>query len=204
LTAAALPQAFRLRRVLHSARMRTVACLLVFTAAGCASGEQRAGESTHSRPSDGGKLISSQMAPAPRWISEYCSEVGRKIKRAVLCPARVPLGISPTENLKGFRPTSQGYVFEAEAEQHWVFVASPFELQANYGRMRVLGSVEVRGRPGRWLYAPPTGGIHAHHLVLTWRERGFHYAMSVHTKTPSSERLRSRVLRVAEGMRLYP
>jgi hypothetical protein len=143
------------------------------------------------------------MGPAPRWMKDYCSEAGRKIKRLVLCPARVSRGISPTENLEVFRPTSRGYVFEAEAEQHWVFVASPFDLEGNYGRMQFLGSVEVRGRTGRWLFAPPTGGIHAHHLVLTWRERGVHYAVSVHTLTHATEPLRDDVLRVAEGMRLY-
>jgi hypothetical protein len=138
------------------------------------------------------------------WIKDYCSEAARRIKRPVLCPARAPRGISPTENLKGFRPTRQGYVFEAEAEQHWVFVASPFELEGSYGRMRFLGPVEVRGRRGRWLYASPTGGIHAHHLVLTWREGGFHYAVSIHAQIPVSEPLRNDVLNVAEGMRLYP
>jgi hypothetical protein len=183
--------------------VKTLALIFIVVAAGCASGEQRPGESEPSRPPDDGPVTSSEMRPAPRWIKDYCSEAGRKMKRPVLCPARVPRGISPTENLEGFRPTRRGYVFEAEAEQHWVFVASPFDLEGNYGRMRFLGSVEVRGRTGRWLFAPPTGGIHAHHLVLTWRERGLHYAVSVHTEQRDSQPLRNDLLRVAEGMRLY-
>lgn len=177
--------------------------MLVFAAAGCVSGGQPSAESTQSHPSDIGRVVTSQMAPAPRWIRDYCREAGRKIKRPVLCPALVPRAISPTENLKGFRPTGRGYIFEAEAERHWVFVAAPFELESNYGRMRFLRSTEVRGRAGRWLYAPPTGGIHAHHLVLTWAERGFHYAVSVHAQISESELLRKDVLSVAEGMRLY-
>jgi hypothetical protein len=143
------------------------------------------------------------LSRSPEWIMEYCSGAAPTIKPPVLCPARVPSSISPAENLDVLRPSPEGYVFEGEAETHWVFAASQGEVEGDYGAMRPLTAARVRGRSGRWLYAPETGGIHAHHLVLTWREGRFHYVISAHTDDPDSEELRPQLLAVAEGLRLY-
>jgi hypothetical protein len=143
------------------------------------------------------------LAMAPKWIRMYCSEAGRTVKPPVLCPGRAPRGILPTGNLNVFRPAPEGYIFEGEAETHWVFAARPGDVEGDYGPMRSLGVVHVREENGRWLYAPETAGIHAGHLVLTWRAQGFHYTISAHTDNPGSDRLRDELVMVAEGMRLY-
>src|SRR5215211_9287965 len=40
------------------------------------------------------------VTPAPGWIKAYCAKAAHKIeRRPVLCPARTPNGIQPTENL---------------------------------------------------------------------------------------------------------
>jgi hypothetical protein len=143
------------------------------------------------------------LARAPAWIRRYCADAGRTIKPPVLCPERVPRDISPTGNLNVFRPAPEGYIFEAQAETHWVFAAQPGDVEADYGPMRHLGPVHVRDETGRWLYAPETAGIHAGHLVLTWRIHRFHYTISAHTDNPSSDQLRDELLTVAEGMRLH-
>jgi hypothetical protein len=102
------------------------------------------------------------------------------------------------------RPAPEGYVFEGEAETHWVFGASPGDVEGDYGPMRPLGAATVRGGGGRWLSAPESAGIHAGHLVLAWRDGRFHYAVSAHTDDPSSDQLRFELISVAEGMRPYP
>jgi hypothetical protein len=147
--------------------------------------------------------VTDPVGIAPRWIRKYCSEAGRTIKPAVLCPGRVPRGILPTGNLSVFRPAPEGYIFEGEAETHWVFAVTPGDVEGDYGPMRSLGAIRVREKNGRWLYAPETAGIHAGHLVLTWRAQRFHYTISAHTNNPGSDQLRDELLTVAEGMRLY-
>lgn len=110
---------------------------------------------------------------------------------------------SPTGNLEVFRPAPEGYIFEGDAETHWVFAALPGDVEGDYGPMRPLGAVRVRGQKGRWLYAPETAGIHAGHLVLAWRAGRFHYTVSAHSDDPASGQLRDELVTVAEGMRLY-
>jgi hypothetical protein len=146
---------------------------------------------------------SGDVARAPAWIRKYCADAGQTIKAPVLCPERVPRGIFPTENLDVFRPAREGYIFEGQAETHWVFAAGPGDVEGDYGPMRPLGAVSVRGTNGRWLYAPETSGIHAGHLVLTWRSGTFHYTISAHTDGLGSKELREKIARVAEGMRPY-
>lgn len=143
------------------------------------------------------------LTRSPKWISEYCAEAARVIKLPVLCPARTPVGIRSTENLQVLRPSAEGYVFEGEAETHWVFAASPADVEGDYGPMRALGAASVRGGSGRWLYASEEAGIHAGHLVLTWRVGRFHYALSAHTDFPDSDELRHELRAIAEGMRFY-
>jgi hypothetical protein len=143
------------------------------------------------------------LARTPTWIRRYCADAGRTIKPPVLCPERVPPGISPTGNLDVFRPAPQGYIVEGQAETHWVFAALPGDVGADYGPMRALGAARVRGKNSRWLYAPEVAGIRAGHLVLTLRAGRFHYTISAHTDDPGSDHLREELSGVASGMRLY-
>jgi hypothetical protein len=170
---------------------------------GCASSEKTEPRPAKSLTNGASATTVIAVSRSPEWITEYCAEAARTIKPPVLCPGRVPSGITPTENLEILRPSPEGYVFEGEAEAHWVFAASQGDVEGDYGAMRPLTAARVRGRSGRWLYAPETGGIHAHHLVLTWREGRLHYVISAHTDDPDSEELRPQLLAVAERMRLY-
>jgi hypothetical protein len=184
--------------------LKTVAFIVLAVGiGGCASSD---GDTTMTRPP--GTLheettATADVANAPTWIRKYCADAGRTIKPPVLCPERVPGGISPTGNLDVLRPAPDGYIFEGQGEPHWVFAAVPGDIEGDYGSMPHLGAVQVRGENGRWLYAPETAGIHAGHLVLTWRAERFHYAISVHTDDPGSGQLREELSSVAEGMRLY-
>jgi hypothetical protein len=144
------------------------------------------------------------VALSPEWIVKYCADAARTIKRPVLCPALASDGIVPTENIKVLRPSPEGYVFEGETATHLVFAASKGGVEGDYGAMQHLGAARVRGRSGQWLYAPKTGGIHANHLVLTWREGGFHYTISAHTNELDTEERRDELIALAEGMRLSP
>jgi hypothetical protein len=170
----------------------------------CASSDEMGGTTARSPGPSRSAATAIAVTPSPRWISEYCAEAARVIEPPVLCPARAPKGILPTENLDVLRPSAEGYVFEGDAETHWVFGASPGDVEGDYGAMRHLSAATVRGTRGRWLYAPESAGIHAGHLVLEWRVGMFHYAVSAHTDDPSSDQLRQELRTVAEGMRLYP
>jgi hypothetical protein len=143
------------------------------------------------------------VTPAPKWIKDYCAKAARKIRHPVLCPGRTPKDIHPTANLELFRPWREGYVFEGSAETHWVFTASPGDVEGDYGPMRHLGSTRVREAEGLWFYAPEVAGIHAHHLVLSWRWGRLYYAVSAHTDEPESKLLQRELRAVAEAMRLY-
>jgi hypothetical protein len=182
-------------------RKAVVFAVLAVAIGGCAW----SGDSTATQP---GTLrtepsATADLARAPTWIRQYCADAGRTIEPPVLCPERVPRDLSPTENLDFLGPSAEGYIFEGEAETHWVFAAGPGDIEGDYGPMRPFGAVRVRAENGRWLYAPGTAGIHASHLVLTWRAGRFHYAISAHTDDPRSASLRDELTSVAEGMRLY-
>jgi hypothetical protein len=140
---------------------------------------------------------------APQWVTAYCAKAGRIVEAPVLCPAVTPTGIRPTGNLDALPPAPEGYVFEGEADTHWAFGASPGSVEGDYGPMRHLGETSVAGQAAAWLAAPESAGIHAGHLVLTWRSGGFHYVVSAHTDDTSSEPLRRALLEVASGMRSY-
>jgi hypothetical protein len=101
------------------------------------------------------------------------------------------------------RPSHEGYVFEGQADTHWVFTASFGDVEGDYGAMQHLGATRVQETKGEWLYAPEVAGIHAHHLVLTWRRGRLHYAVSAHRDEPKSKLLRRELRAVAEAMRLY-
>jgi hypothetical protein len=181
-----------------------VVLFAVLTAAGaCASPEESESRTAASSTPGNASTTAIVLSRSPEWISQYCAGAARVIEPPVLCPARVPGGISPTENLEALRPSPEGYVFEGEADTHWVFAASPGDVEGDYGVMDPGGPVRVRGRSGRWLYATETAGIHARHLVLTWREGRFHYVISAHTHHPDSPELHAELLAVAERLRLY-
>jgi hypothetical protein len=186
--------------------VRRVFALVALTVlvAGCASSDVTEGTPTQSPSVSQPAPTAIAVTLSPRWILDYCAEAARVIGPPVLCPARTPDGILPTENLEVLRPAPEGYVFEGEAETHWVFGASPGDVEGDYGPMRPLGAATVQGGSGRWLSAPGSAGIHAGHLVLAWREGPFHYTVSAHTEDPSSVQLRQELRTVAEGMSLYP
>jgi hypothetical protein len=151
--------------------MRRFAAFVAITmlVVNCTSSDEMGGTMTRSPGPSRSAATAIAVTPSPRWISDYCAEAARVIEPPVLCPARAPKGILPTENLDVLRPSAEGYVFEGDAETHWVFGASPADVEGDYGAMRRLGAATVRGTRGRWLYAPESAGIHAGHLVLEWR-----------------------------------
>jgi hypothetical protein len=178
--------------------------LVVLAAAACSTSEETGvtgAAPSSSVPAESGDA--DPVTPAPGWIKGYCAEAARKIKRSVLCLARTPQGIHPTANLALLQPGRDGYVLEGQAYEHWVFTASTGDLESDYGPMQHLGVTRVREAKGEWLYAPEVAGIHAHHLVLTWRRGSLHYAVSAHTDDPESQSLRRDLRAVAEAMRLY-
>jgi hypothetical protein len=185
--------------------LRAIGLALVLLAAAACSTSEDTGVTGPARsksvPTEAAKADA--VTPAPGWIKDYCANAAHKIKRPVLCPARTPNGIQPTENLALLPPSGEGYVFEGQADTHWVFNASFGDVEADYGAMQHLGATRVRETKGDWLYAPEIAGIHAHHLVLTWRWGRLHYAVSAHTKEPESSLLRRELRAVAEAMRLY-
>jgi hypothetical protein len=139
---------------------------------------------------------------APAWVRVFCREASSVTRGEVLCPGRLPRPFGPGPNAGTFRPSRFGYVVEGYTESHWVFAAFParsgFE---GYGRLRTLGTARVAGRPARYLFSA-TAGISAGHEILSWRQGGFVYAVSVHTgepKRPSPAAL----LQVARAMRRY-
>jgi hypothetical protein len=100
------------------------------------------------------------------------------------------------------RPSPTGYLFEGYTDRHWVFGAYGRGDLRGYGPPRKLDQTRVRGRAAAFSYAPASGGIHAHHLILSWREGGFLYAISVHTAMPTAP-LRAQLKLIAEAMRRY-
>lgn len=177
--------------------------LIALTLSACRSETEPARRSANPSAPGGSPTAEIAIGRAPEWIRDYCVEAGRVVEAPVLCPAYAPVGILPTGNLKVLRPAPEGYVFEGEADTHWVFAASPGPIEGDYGPMRDLGVATVRGETGTWLSAPEIAGIHAGHLVLTWQSGEFHYAVSAHTDDPSSQALRRGLVTVATEMRVY-
>jgi hypothetical protein len=176
--------------------------LVTAAVAACSSSERLVGTTETSQGSEVA-TPAVRVTRAPGWVTEYCVKAGRMIGPPVLCPGWAPDSISEPANLRVWRPSRGGYVFEAHANTHWVFGADRADVEANYGPMRELGSVRVGERTGRWLHAPEVAGIHAGHLVLTWRDGRFHYTISAHTENPEEAELRRELVAVAEGMRRF-
>jgi hypothetical protein len=181
--------------------------VIAFTLSGCRSttepGRRSASPSASPSAPVGSPAEEIAIGRAPAWIREYCADAGRVVESPVLCPAQAPVGILPTGNLQVLRPAPEGYVFEGEADTHWVFSASPGPIEGDYGPMLDLGVATIGGETGTWLSAPESAGIHASHLVLTWRSGEFHYVVSAHTDDPSSQALRRGLVTVASAMRVY-
>jgi hypothetical protein len=147
---------------------------------------------------------SPKLVAAPAWMRRYCASAARAIGRPILCPGALPDLLGPTENLGVLRPSRSGYLFEGVGLRHWAFAAFRHleELQ-DFGPPRSLGSTRVRGRPARWLYAPPEGGIFAGHLILAWEESGLAYAFTVHTSRPNAAVIRKDLRRAAGSVKTY-
>lgn len=145
------------------------------------------------------------LTAAPAWIDVYCTRAAATIGRQVLCPARVPAGLSETENAAGLQPSRTGYLFEANGpgSDHWVFSASLGSAVGGYGPMEALGDAIIRGRRASFLAASERAGIHALHLLLAWREGLFGYVVSVHAPAEQFQANRALLLTVAKGMRAY-
>jgi hypothetical protein len=144
-----------------------------------------------------------QLGPAPPWVREYCRRAARVVRSPVRCPGKVPAGLIPGENENVLVPSSTGYVFEGYTASHWVFGAFPLRSGlSRYGSLKQAGTARVRGHPARYLFASETSGIFAAHTMLVWRERGFVYAVSVHTGEPKRPPPRE-LLRIARGMRRF-
>jgi hypothetical protein len=177
--------------------------IVALTLGACGSPAEPVGTSTTAAALSPTPIAQIAIGRSPKWIRDYCADAARVVEAPVLCPAAAPVRIVPTGNLKVLRPGPEGYVFEGEAETHWVFGASPGPIAGDYGPMRHLGVTTVSGEEGTWMAAPESAGIHAGHLVLTWRSGGFHYVVSAHTDDPNSEVLRRALVAVASGMHLY-
>lgn len=177
---------------------RNVALLAVLAAvAGC--GEADEGSAPPASPPP----PTWELVAAPDWVQDFCRDADRVIRGRLLCLGRVPTGLQPTANLAIFRPLPRGYLVEGEADRHWVVGAlQPGELR-DFGPPRELGLARIRGRRARWSFAEDEGGIFAGHLILSWREGAFVYAVSVHGD-PELRELRAQVRAVAAAMRRYP
>jgi hypothetical protein len=142
------------------------------------------------------------LRAAPTWVRVFCREASSVTRGDVLCPGRLPGPFGPGPNAGTFGSSRLGYIFEGYAESHWAFAAFPahsgFE---GYGRLRTLGTARVAGRPARYLFTA-TGGIFADHKILSWRQGGFVYAVSVHTGEPKRQ-APPELLQVALAMKRY-
>jgi hypothetical protein len=141
---------------------------------------------------------------APKWVRLLCREESSVVRGRILCPGRLPDGIWPGPNERTFKPWRLGYVVEGYTASHWVFGAFPARTGlAGYGRLRTIGIARVAGRPARYLFASPAeAGIFAGHEILSWREGGFVYAVSVHTGVPKRPPP-PELLQIALAMRRY-
>lgn len=185
----------------HVVAAVSVAAVVWSSAIACGSADPSATVTTPATPTSPARRI--PVGRAPEWVAAYCARAGRIVEAPLLCPAVTPTGIRKTGNLEALPPAPEGYVFEGEADTHWVFGASPGSVEGDYGPMRHLGETSVGGEVATWLAAPESAGIHAGHLVLTWRSGGFHYVVSAHTDEPGSDALRHALVEVASGMQSY-
>jgi hypothetical protein len=174
--------------------MRPAALIaVVLVGAACGASENRSTGQTPDREA---------LRAAPKWVRVFCREASSVTYGDVLCPGRLPRLFGPGPNAGTFRPSRLGYTFEGYAESHWVFAASParsgFE---GYGRLRTVGTTRVAGRRALYLFTA-SGGIFAGHEILSWRQGGFVYAVSVHTDEPKRPPP-VELLEVALAMRRY-
>jgi hypothetical protein len=141
---------------------------------------------------------------APKWVRQLCRQASSVVRGRILCPGLLPYGIWPGPNARPFKPWRLGYVFEGYTASHWVFGAFPARTGlADYGRLRTVGTARVADRPARYLFAAPAeAGIFAGHEILSWRQGGFVYAVSVHTGVPKRPPP-PELLEIALAMRWY-
>ncbi len=122
---------------------------------------------------------------APKWVRLLCLDASQAVRIRILCPGRMPVGIWPGPNAGTFKPSHLGYVFEGYTASHWVVGAFPARSGlTGYGRLRTVGTARVADRPARYLVAAAEAGIFGAHEILTWRQGGFVYAVSVHSGSP--------------------
>lgn len=143
---------------------------------------------------------------APGWVRAYCDDVAR-IDRSWLCPRALPSGLDPSLNLEAFKPTERGYILEGhDGDEHWAVVASSTgrDVLDDYarGRARQIGVDTVRGEPARIAIVGARAGLLGDHVVVTWREGGVAYVMSVHRNSRrGDDATGQRLLGVAEAMK---
>ncbi len=136
------------------------------------------------------------------WMDEECHRAGAASAEDVLCPTWLPLHLAPTDNV--FTPTRDGYMFEADGAEHWVFGAYRDQWwERRYGKLERVRSVAVRGRQGELLAAPDSAGIFALHVLLAWSEGPFRYVASVHAPVEQAIPAQRDLIRVAERMARY-
>jgi hypothetical protein len=89
------------------------------------------------------------------WMEDECRDVGAAIAEDVLCPTWLPIHLAPTDN--AFEPTRDGYMFEADGAEHWVFGANrDLRWERRYASLIASGPWPFGGGKGTcWRHPTP-------------------------------------------------